>query len=315
MMLVGAGSVSAQQQGGTWQTTVPKSAPKAQQRNGWSEPGRTTIVPSSTAPAKSSPTPATQGEVALQALLTDEGSPISKGVVWRIYKMQTPNPAATQKPQLVITSNDASPVLKLAPGDYMVHAAFGRAYVTQKVKVAAGQKLSERVVLNAGGLRVVAVDGAGLPLRGGAVTFDVLAGEGEQVSARETIISAAKPGLILRLNAGIYHIISSFGDANSIVRSDVSVEAGKLSEAVVTHLASKVRLKLVTREGGEAMADTRWTIKTADGDVVRESAGALPTHILAAGNYRVVAQNGEQTFERTFTLVPGVAVDVELIMR
>jgi hypothetical protein len=196
-----------------------------------------------------------------------------------------------------------------------VHAAFGRANVTQKVTVAAGARVTERVVLNAGGLRVLTVDGAGSPLPADQVTFDVLAGEGEQVSARETIISGAKPGLILRLNAGIYHIMSTYGDANSIVRSDISVEPGKLSEAVVTHLASKVRLKLVTREGGEAMADTRWTIKTAEGDVVRESAGALPTHILAAGNYRVVAQNGEQTFERTFTLVPGVAVDIELIMR
>ncbi len=300
------------QQGG-WQTTAPQVAPKSQRGKGSSEPGSTTIMPSNSAPQKGEQPG--QGEVALQALLTEEGAPISKGVVWRIFKSQAAGPAPLQRPRLVSTSHDASPVVKLAAGEYVVHAAFGRANVTQKVTVAAGARVTERVVLNAGGLRVLTVDGAGSPLPADQVTFDVLAGEGEQVSARETIISGAKPGLILRLNAGIYHIMSTYGDANSIVRSDISVEPGKLSEAVVTHLASKVRLKLVTREGGEAMADTRWTIKTAEGDVVRESAGALPTHILAAGNYRVVAQNGEQTFERTFTLVPGVAVDIELIMR
>ena len=50
------------------------------------------------------------------------------------------------------------------------------------------------------------------------------------------------PGLLahelVRLNAGIYRIVSTYGDANATVEADVTVEAGKLSEASVTHSAA-----------------------------------------------------------------------------
>ncbi len=72
----------------------------------------------------------------------------------------------------------------------------------------------------------------------------------------------AKPNVIIRLNAGIYHIVSTYGDANAKVEADVNVEAGKLTEATVSHSAARVTFKLVTRIGGEALPDTQWTVQT-----------------------------------------------------
>ncbi len=54
-----------------------------------------------------------------------------------------------------------------------------------------------------------------------------------------------KPDTIIRLNSGTYHVVSNYGSANAIIRADIRVEAGKLTEATVQHRAAEVVLKLV----------------------------------------------------------------------
>ena len=93
---------------------------------------------------------------------------------------------------------------------------------------------------------------------------------------------------------GSYHIVSHYGDGNSVVRSDIRVQTGKLIDAVVTHRAAIITLKLVSQYGGEARANTQWSVLTPGGDVVKESIGAFPRVILAEGEYRAVARNDER---------------------
>jgi hypothetical protein len=127
-------------------------------------------------------------------------------------------------------------------------------------------------------------------------------------------MSGAKPGLIIRLNAGIYQVVSTYGDANAIVRADVTVEAGKLTEATIAHAAARVSFKLVNREGGEAIADTQWSIQTLQGETVKESAGALPIHTLAPGNYAAIAKSQGRAFRRDFSVQNGDVVQVEVLV-
>jgi hypothetical protein len=110
-------------------------------------------------------------------------------------------------------------------------------------------------------------------------------------------------------------VVSTYGDANSIVRADITIDAGKLSEATIVHHAAKVTMKLVARPGGEAIADTTWTLQTAQNELVRESTGALPSHILAAGNYVALAKNGGKTYRREFAVNAGEPVQVEVVMK
>jgi hypothetical protein len=119
----------------------------------------------------------------------------------------------------------------------------------------------------------------------------------------------------MRLNAGIYRIVSTYGDANAVVEADVTVEAGKLTEATILHSAARATFKLVTRLGGEALPDTEWTVQTPEGQVVKHSVGALPTHILAPGTYTVIAKSGARAFKRDFTLANGEIAQVEVLMR
>jgi hypothetical protein len=76
-----------------------------------------------------------------------------------------------------------------------------------------------------------------------------------------------------------------------------------------------VTFKLVVRAGGDAIADTQWNIANAQGEVVKESVGALPTHVFAPGTYTVSARNAGDVFQRTFTVQAGQAAQVEVLRR
>ena len=93
------------------------------------------------------------------------------------------------------------------------------------------------------------------------------------------------------------------------------MEPGRLTDAIINHSAAKVTLKLVNQPGGEALANTQWNILTPGGDVVKESAGALPTHILAAGNYSVVARHQDKNYTREFTIEPGDVKEIEVVIQ
>ncbi|MEO8419669.1 MAG: hypothetical protein ABI457_00620 [Hyphomicrobium sp.] len=271
-------------------------------------PANTTVVPR----AAADPTaPATVGEVKLVALLTVDGQLIDKGLVWRVFAAGG-DPRTGAK--LLMTKREPSPTVDLDPGDYIVNAAFGRADITRKITVTAGTKASEKFVLNAGGLKVkVLVDGVEPPAN--TVAYDILSSERDQLDNRVRVLGGARPNVINRLNAGIYRIASRYGDANAKVEADVTVEAGKLTEATVSHSAARVTFKLVTRVGGEALPDTQWTIQTPEGVVVTQSVGALPTHILAPGTYSVTAKSSAGAYKRDFTLANGEVAQVEVLMQ
>lgn len=247
--------------------------------------------------------------VKLVALLTADGQQIDQGLVWRIF--QPAGPAGKSK--LISESHEASPSIRLPPGQYLVNASFGRANLTRRIDVKPDGPPFESFVLNAGGLRLSALVG-GKPAPAGAISYAIYADDREQFEGRTAVMNNAKPNLIIRLNSGIYRIISQYGDANAKIETDVTVEAGKLTETTVTHTGGKVTFKLVTRSGGEAMPDTRWSVQTSDGELVKDSVGALPTHVLAPGNYTVTASSGGHLFASNFTVKDCSVMNVEVLM-
>jgi len=250
--------------------------------------------------------------VNFKALLTETGPEVRDGLVWRIYDSK---PGRDGRYKLISTHRDAAPTADLRPGDYLINAAYGLSNLTKKVTVTPGQSTGETLVLNAGGLRLGSILANGAELAPNAVRYDVFADEADQFGNRLKVMGEAKPGVIIRLNAGVYHIVSVYGDANAVVRADVTVEPGKLTDATINHSAARVSFKLVLRRGGEAQADTRWNILTPGGDIVKESAGALPTHILAAGRYTVLARHKGKDYSQDFLINTGEVKQIEVVIR
>jgi hypothetical protein len=72
-------------------------------------------------------------------------------------------------------------------------------------------------------------------------------------------------------------------------------------------------MKLVRETGGEAIADTSWSVLTNSGDPVRESVGAYASMVLTEGDYTIVAKNRDHIYQRDFTVEAGHNQEVEVI--
>jgi hypothetical protein len=237
---------------------------------------------------------------------------ITSGLHWRVFPAK-PDQAGIYRP--LREDRGASPVFSLPPGNYVVHVGFGLASATRAVSLRA-DGARESFDLPAGGLRITGrVGDARIPQ--GQIWFDLFPGSQFEPGDRRAIVQSVAGGDVILVPEGTYHIVSHYGDANSVVRSDIRIQTGRLVDAVVTHRAAIITLKLVSQYGGEARANTQWSVLTPGGDVVKESIGAFPRVILAEGEYKALARSDdrEKPYERTFRVVTGVDTEVEVLAR
>ncbi|MEW9805242.1 hypothetical protein ABUE31_04475 [Mesorhizobium sp. ZMM04-5] len=251
----------------------------------------------------------TGGEITLSAKLTEEGADISRGLVWRVFG-QAAGPDG--KLPLIASAQGGTAVFNLAPGGYLVHASYGRAGATKRISVGRENK-SESLVLDAGGLKLDATLAGGVRIPPAKLKFSIYEAEPDAGSERALIIPDVSPNSVVRLNSGTYHIVSTYGSVNAVIRSDIRIEAGKLTEATVEHHAAELTLKLVREAGGEAIADTSWSVLSSSGDPVREVVGAFASLVLAEGDYTIIAKNKDRIYQRDFTVVGGRNQDVEVL--
>lgn len=249
------------------------------------------------------------GEITLAAHLANDAGEIPTGLVWRVFGTEA---GPDEKLPLVATARGGTGVFQLAPGSYLVHAAYGRAGATKRITVGR-EPHREDLVLDAGGLKLNAVLSGGVRIPPDQLRFSIYEVSEEAIGDGALIIPDVKPGSIVRLNTGTYHVVSNYGSVNALIRSDIRVEAGKLTEATVEHHAADLTLKLVRERGGEAIADTAWSILTDTGEIVYETVGAYASMVLAEGEYTIIAKNRDRIYQRDFGVVPGRNQDVELL--
>jgi len=269
-----------------------------------SEPAAATPATEAIAALTSAPQPVT-----LSARITQDGAPIPDGLVWRIFDTQ---PDASGELALVAKSDLGAPVVELPPGEYVVHVAYGRAQTSEPLSVVQGAN-EKSFVLEAGALRLNSAVTGDIAIPTGLLKFDIFTA-GEEAD-RPLVAEGLLPNDIVTLNAGTYHIVSYFGSVNAVVRADLRVESGQLTDATLYHHASQVAFKLVSETGGEAIADVEWTVKTSDGATVFSDLGAFPSTVLAEGEYLVLAKQGTQVFSREFQVQAGAAREIEVLTK
>ena len=254
----------------------------------------------------------------VEAHLTPKGEPVDRGLTWRVFD---PIVGADGKLPLLATSRGGSASFQFQPGTYIVNVAFGRASVTRKVIISATTPLSRQsFVLNAGGLVLNAVTGSDVAIPADKLRFSIYTADSDsdheklREQKQHLVVAKVKPDTIVRLKAGTYHVVSDYGKVNAVIGADIRVEAGKVTEATIQHRAAQLTLKLVSSRGGEAIADTAWSILTPSGDIVSESVGAFPSLVLTEGTYTAVARNKGQIYQREFTVKPGANQDVEVLL-
>lgn len=243
----------------------------------------------------------------LTAQITENGMSIPEGLVWRVFDTRTDSSGELA---LAAKSDSAAATFELPPGEYVVHVAYGRAQASETVQVAEGGA-NRNIVLDAGAMRLNAAVTGDVPIPINLVRFDIFtAGSGAD---RAMVAQGLAANDVVTLNAGTYHVVSYFGSVNAVVRADLRVEPGQMTDATLYHRASQVIFKLVTEPGGEAVADVDWTVKTAEGETVFTDIGAFPATVLAEGDYLVLAKRGETVFNREFQVQPGATREIEVL--
>jgi hypothetical protein len=266
-------------------------------------------VPPAAPPPGASPT-AGQAVLSLTARYGKDLPVINNGLVWRVFS-DRPDETGTFK--LIREERGATPNIVLPPGSYVVHVALGLVSAVRAVTLKS-ETDRESFLLPAGGLRIEGrVGSSKIPQN--QIAFAINKGSQFELGERASLVPNVAAGDVALLPEGTYYIVSNYGDANSVVRSDIRVQAGKLTDVIITHRAAVITLKLVSDKGGEALANTAWSVITPGGDVIKESIGAFPRVVLSEGEYRAIAKNEGKVYERAFNVVNGVDGEVEVVAR
>lgn len=258
------------------------------------------------------------GVLHLSATLGTDPSVARSGIEWRIFE---DHGDAGVEHRLLAQSTAAQPVFSLPNGSYIVHATFGYASQMRRVTLA-DKPLSERLSLNAGALEVTGTLG-NTTITPDKLSLSIYVPDRGNSQAK-LVVANAKPGQVIRLPEGMYHIVSTYLDTvgvgslipvsatNSVVNADFRIQAGKVVRATLKHKAAVITLKLVSNPGGEALANTSFTVLTPGGDVIRELIGAFPSLVLAEGDYIAIARHDGKTYQSDFKVSSAVDRDVEV---
>ena len=251
-----------------------------------------------------------EGAVFASARYSNNGTAINGGLHWRVY---ADKPDSSGVFRLLKEDTSALPTFVLPAGSYIVHVAFGLASTAKPVQVSR-EVTRETFEIAGGGLRVEGrVGNVKIPI--GQISFDIYQGSQFEQSDRRPIVSSVQTGSVVLVPEGTYYILSKYGDGNAVVRSDIRVVAGKLTDITVTHRAARIMFKLVSKRGGEALANTDWAVLSPAGDTIAETKGAFPRVILAEGEYKIIARNDNKVYQQDLTVIPGVDGEIEVLAR
>jgi hypothetical protein len=280
------------------------------------------------------PSPDGQATLNLSAVLNGQSAPLTGGLKWRLFGVAAD---ADGSHPLMRESNDANPTLTVAPGNYVVHVAFGLASATKRLTLGPEVR-SERLSLAAGALKIEGTV-SDAPIDRSLLALAIYVPQGRNPEGK-LVYAKAKAGDIIGLPEGAYHVVSTYLDSvagrfvpnstaapakqaapsslatlpsNSIVNADIRVTAGKLTDVTLRHRCATLTLKLVNKTGAEALANTTFTVLTPGGDVIRELIGAFPSLVLAEGEYVVIARHDAKTYQSTFNVQSGMDRDVEVL--
>jgi len=247
--------------------------------------------------------------ILLEAKLSSDGPIIRDGLEWRIFPLDQQN---SENIEELAYATGGSKAFNIEPGEYIVHAAYGHAGVVKKISIG-NEAIREEINLNAGGLKLIATATGNVRIPKRMLKFNVYQQAIREDGSRKLIARNIKADDVTTLPVGTYHIVSTFGKLNATVRADLRVQPGKLTEANLEHRAAIITFRLVRSLGGDAVADTAWSILTDSGEVIKESKSTFPTMVLSEGNYTAIAKHDDKIYSEDFKVRSGFNKDVEVL--
>ena len=247
--------------------------------------------------------------ILLEAKLSAAGPIIRDGMEWRIFPLDAQNP---DKIEELAYASGGSKAFDIEPGEYIVHAAYGHAGVVKKI-VIGNEAVREEINLNAGGLKLSASATGNVRIPKRMLRFNIYEQTIRNDGSRKLLARNIRADRVTTLPVGTYHVVSTFGKLNATVRADLRVQSGRLTEANLEHRAAILTFRLVRSSGGDAVADTAWSILTDGGEVIKESNSTFPTMVLSEGSYTAIAKHNDKIYSQDFKVRSGFNKDVEVL--
>ena len=244
----------------------------------------------------------------LRARITAATDPIARPIAWTVHRVDD---RAEDEWPLVGERSAADATFDLAPGQYVVRAGYGAIKAAKVVVVQPRQQVDVTFILNAGGLRVVPALAFLDPPEGVNAKHWVFEAADDRGS-RRLFAETDRPGEVIRLNAGTYHLVSRFGDANAVVEADVTVRPGMLTEVEINHKAGIVHLGFARHDTDGPSETVQWQINDSNGAVIMRADGARISQILAPGAYIAAVDYGGRKFEARFEIDIGETREVNI---
>jgi hypothetical protein len=255
--------------------------------------------------------PPGQAMLSLSARFGANQPVITGALHWRVY---ADKPDQSGVFRLIKEDRTSSPTLVVPVGGYVVVVNFGLASAAKRIQLGPEQSARHVFELAAGGARFEGrVGDSKIP--SGQISFDVFHGSQFEPGEKRPVAHDVATGDLVALPEGVYYVVSNYGDGNAVVRSDIRIQAGKLTDVTIHHRAAVITLKLVSEKGGEALANTAWSVLTPGGDVIKESIGAFPRVVLEEGDYVAIARSEGRVYNRDFKVEPGFDREIEVLAR
>jgi hypothetical protein len=244
--------------------------------------------------------PPGQAMLSLSARFGANQPVITGALHWRVY---ADKPDQSGVFRLIKEDRTSSPTLVVPVGGYVVVVNFGLASAAKRIQL--GPEQSARFEGRVGDSKIPS----------GQISFDVFHGSQFEPGEKRPVAHDVATGDLVALPEGVYYVVSNYGDGNAVVRSDIRIQAGKLTDVTIHHRAAVITLKLVSEKGGEALANTAWSVLTPGGDVIKESIGAFPRVVLEEGDYVAIARSEGRVYNRDFKVEPGFDREIEVLAR
>jgi hypothetical protein len=255
--------------------------------------------------------PPGQALLSLSARFGPNQPVIAGALHWRVY---ADKPDQSGVFRLLKEDRTASPTVVVPAGGYVVVVSFGLASAAKRIQLGPEQSARHVFELAAGGARFEGrVGDSKIP--SSQISFDVFHGSQFEPGEKRPVAHDIATGDLVALPEGVYYVVSNYGDGNAVVRSDIRIQTGKLTDVTIHHRAAVITLKLVSEKGGEALANTAWSVLTPGGDVIKESIGAFPRVVLEEGDYVAIARSEGRVYNRDFKVEPGFDREIEVLAR
>src|SRR3954452_10828656 len=202
------------------------------------------VAPSAAPPPAAAPAAPIQGVLSLSARYGKDMPGINGGLVWRVF---ADRPDETGTFRMLREDRGPTPNIALPPGNYVVHVSLGLVSAVRAVSLKA-ETDRESFMLPAGGLRIEGRVGSS-KIPPNQISFALYKGSQFDGAERQSLVPNVAAGDVALLPEGTSHRIPNYGDANSVVPSDIRVQPGNLTARLATTRCAVISRKLVSDKG------------------------------------------------------------------